>query len=326
MLSPTAKGATKITAARAARMSQKANSAVTTVHRAVSPIRTIAQDVIQRQLILPNKRTSAVVLMPIFAKRKKLPDGYDKNAKFSVTMLSVCGIPSSYSLDAKTSSGRARIFYASRQNQQQRIDATAQRDTNRQAWQLDECAIGSSVRVTKTRDGLSLTLRPSDADVNSVGKGWKMAPSNGRWQVPDESGKRDDPDRDFPIRQTFTDYSGQARHFVISYFRANLGFGVQAEEEGKDGEGYFFREFDPNSPYLALGRIRGRIRTALATRHIEQQEPGDFQATHQTVRGRISYAAGEVGFVIDGQFLTLQQFGKMVETFEGWEFRLDILD
>ena len=32
------------------------------------------------------------------------------------------------------------------------------------------------------------------------------------------------------------------------------------------------------------------------------------------------------GFVIDGQFLTLRQFGKMVETFEGFEFRLDIQD
>jgi hypothetical protein len=73
-------------------------------------------------------------------------------------------------------------------------------------------------------------------------------------------------------------------------------------------------------------QIHQRIRLALSTRHIEQQEPGDFQATHQTVRGRISYSAGEVGFVIDGQFLTLQQFGKMVETFEGFEFRLDILD
>lgn len=157
-------------------------------------------------------------------------------------------------------------------------------------------------------------------------KGKKMAHSNGRWRVPDESGKGDDPDKDFPIREAFTDYSGQARQFVISYFRANLGFGVQAEEEGKGGEGYFFREFDPNSPYLALGRIRGQIRTALATRHIEQQAPGNFQATHQTVRGRISYGDGEVGFVIDGQFISLQQFGKMVETFEGWEFRLDILD
>ena len=153
-----------------------------------------------------------------------------------------------------------------------------------------------------------------------------MVGSNGRWQLPDESGKRDDPDKDFPIRQAFTDCSGQDRYFGISYFRASLGFGVQAEEEGKDGQGFYFREFDATSPYLALGRLRGRIEKALATRHIEQREPGDFQATHRTVRGRISYSNGEVAFVIDGQLLTLRQFGKMVETFEGFEFRLDIGD
>ena len=153
-----------------------------------------------------------------------------------------------------------------------------------------------------------------------------MVHSNGRWQVPDESGKRDDPDKDFPIRQAFTDCAGQTRHFVISYFPASLGFGVQAEEEGKEGQGFFFREFDAASPYLALGRIRGRIEKALATRHIEQREPGNFQTTHRTVRGRITSSDGEVGFVIDGQLRTLRQFGKMVETFEGFEFRLDIQD
>lgn len=153
-----------------------------------------------------------------------------------------------------------------------------------------------------------------------------MVNSNGRWRVPDESGERDDPDKDFPCRQTFTDYSGQTRYFVVSYFHARLGFGVQAEEEGKEAQGYLFREFDATSPYLALGRLRGRIRTALATRHLEQPEPGNFQAAHQTVRGRISYSNGEVAFVIDGQLLTLPQFGKLVETFEGFEFRLDIRD
>ena len=91
-------------------------------------------------------------------------------------------------------------------------------------------------------------------------------------------------------------------------------------------QGSPFREFDPTSPYLALGRLRGRIRQGLSTRHIEQLEPGNFQATHQTLRGRINYASDEVGFVIDGQFLTLQQFGKMVETYEGFEFRLEIVD
>ena len=154
----------------------------------------------------------------------------------------------------------------------------------------------------------------------------KMVSSNGRWRVPDDSDELKDPDNDFPFHQTFTDCSGQQRDFVFSCFHTDLGFGVQAEEEGKDGDGFFFREFDAASPYLALGRLRGRIREALATRHIEQPEPGDFQVTHQTVRGRISSAEDEVAFVIDGHLLTLEQFGKMLETFEGFEFRLDIQD
>ena len=111
---------------------------------------------------------------------------------------------------------------------------------------------------------------------------------------------------------------------MISYFPASLGFGVQAEEEGKEGQGFFFREFDATSPYLALGRLRGRIEKALATRHIEQQDSGSFRATHRTLRGRISYSDGQVAFVMDGQLLTLPQFAEMVETFEGFEFRLDI--
>lgn len=153
-----------------------------------------------------------------------------------------------------------------------------------------------------------------------------MVESNGRWHPPEGSGKENDPDNDFPIREAYSDYSDQGRQFVISFLQTDLGYSVQAAEEGKDGNGYFFREFDPTSPYIALGRIRGRIREALATRYIEEYEPGVFQPTHQTIRGRISSDGGEVGFVIDGQFLTLQQFGMMLATFEGFEFQLDISD
>jgi len=56
---------------------------------------TIAQDRIERQLILTNKRASAVVLMPIRTKRKEFPGGYDKKARFSVKMLILFDTPSS---------------------------------------------------------------------------------------------------------------------------------------------------------------------------------------------------------------------------------------
>lgn len=151
-----------------------------------------------------------------------------------------------------------------------------------------------------------------------------MVKSNGHRRPPTNSGKENDPDNDFPIREAYSDHAGQTRQFVISYFQTDLGYRVQADEEGKDGDGYLFSEFDQSSPYIALGRVRGRIREALATRYIEEYEPGVFQPTHQTLRGRISSCDGEVGFVIDGQVLTLQQIGKMLASYEGFEFQLDL--
>jgi hypothetical protein len=112
MVLPTPKGTAEILAARVAGMSQEAYAAVATPHGAVVQIRTIPQDGVQRQLILPNKRNDPVVLVPILAKREKFRDGYSKSDRFSVTMLIGFCISSSYSLDAKASRGRARIFCA----------------------------------------------------------------------------------------------------------------------------------------------------------------------------------------------------------------------
>jgi hypothetical protein len=69
-------------------------------------------DRVQRSLILTDKRLSAVVLVPVIAKRENFPDCYDKKARLSVTMQSILHTPSSYLLDAKASRGRARIFVA----------------------------------------------------------------------------------------------------------------------------------------------------------------------------------------------------------------------
>lgn len=112
MVRPATEWAAQILPTRIARMREKANPTMAAGDRTACQTGMIAQDGIQRQLILTNKRTSAVVLMPSRAKRKEFPDGYDKNARFSVKMLTVLCMSSSYSLDAKAASSRARIFHA----------------------------------------------------------------------------------------------------------------------------------------------------------------------------------------------------------------------
>jgi len=116
MVLSTAKGTAKILSARIAGMSEEADPAVAAAHRAVLQIRTTPQDGVQRDLILTNKRLEAVVLVPILAKREIFRDGYNKTAKLSAIMLIGFCISSSYSLDAKASRGRARIFLRSPEN------------------------------------------------------------------------------------------------------------------------------------------------------------------------------------------------------------------
>jgi hypothetical protein len=101
---------------RISRMREEANSTMAAVDRTACQTGMIAQDGIQRELILTNKPMGAVVLMPIRAKREEFPDGYDKNARFSVRMLIPLFMSPSYSLNANASSGRAGIFCGSGQH------------------------------------------------------------------------------------------------------------------------------------------------------------------------------------------------------------------
>lgn len=111
MVLAAAERAAEILAARVTGMRQETYPAVATANCAVLQIRTIAQDGIERVLILTNKRIGVVVLVPVLAKRENFRDRYNKIARFSVKMLIGFCMSSSYSLDAKASRGRARIFY-----------------------------------------------------------------------------------------------------------------------------------------------------------------------------------------------------------------------
>jgi hypothetical protein len=130
MVLATTERTTEILATCIPRMREEANPTVAAGNRTLFQIGTIAQDGIERELILTNKRTGAIVLVPILAKRKNFPNGYGKIVRFSVKMLSGLSISSSYSLDAKASRCRARIFYATAQKLPHGIRATNQRLSN----------------------------------------------------------------------------------------------------------------------------------------------------------------------------------------------------
>lgn len=87
---------------------------------------------------------------------------------------------------------------------------------------------------------------------------------------------------------------------------------------------------DPaDEPLSLLGRLIERMRRRLSVRYLESGEYG-VQIADRAVCGRIEWDAIGDGrtplLVIDGQEISWDDFGRMLMTFEGWQFRLVIRD
>ena len=149
---------------------------------------------------------------------------------------------------------------------------------------------------------------------------------NDNAHVPGEGDSPDDPSKDFPMKESFTDFSGIARQFEITMREVSVGYLLDATEVGKS-IGYRFSAFDAASPYLALGNLRVKMRRALATRHIEAPD-GNPSALHDTLRGYITGDSDVEGpiFVVDGQALQLSDIARIASTHEGFQFRLEFFD
>ena len=129
-----------------------------------------------------------------------------------------------------------------------------------------------------------------------------------------------------------TDAAGKAHEF---HFRTHLlGSMVSLEafelKRGAPG-GYQFQILgDPEDDLLSLlGRLVERMRRRLAVRHIESSEHGT-QIVDKTVRAQIDWDETMDGrvplLIIDGQEVSWDEFGQMLMTFEGWQFRLEVGD
>src|ERR1039457_4924861 len=129
------------------------------------------------------------------------------------------------------------------------------------------------------------------------------------------------------------DCTGEAHVF---HFRTRLfGPGVSLDAfELRDGypAGYQFQIIgDPADDLLGLlGRLVEKMRRALSIKHLRRGDLVLEIADEQVVRGLIEWDDAHDSrvpvVVVDGREITWEEFGRMLMTFEGWQFRLEIRD
>ena len=130
-----------------------------------------------------------------------------------------------------------------------------------------------------------------------------------------------------------TDCAGEVHEF---HFRTNLfGPGVAIDAfELRNGlpSGYQFQIIgNPEDDLLGLlGQLVQKIRRGLSTKHIVDSQHGLQIADHRVVRGKIEWDDAHNGrmplLIIDGREVTWDELGRMLMSFEGWQFKLTVAD
>jgi hypothetical protein len=132
---------------------------------------------------------------------------------------------------------------------------------------------------------------------------------------------------------TLSDCRGHAHRFIIQNQLVPGGILIEAFEV-KNGcrGGYEFGvlgDFDDDQLKL-FAELFERMRRGLARKHIEEGEFGRRISTGDTVRGRITWDEEFDGripmLVIDGMEITWEELGRMLMSYEGFQFKLEIRD
>ena len=130
-----------------------------------------------------------------------------------------------------------------------------------------------------------------------------------------------------------TDCAGEVHEF---HFRTNLfGPGVSIDAfELRDGlpSGYQFQIIgSPEGDLLKLlGQLIQKMRRGLSVKHLVDGRYGLQIADHGMVRGKIEWDDAHDGrvplLIIDGREVTWDELGRMLMSFEGWQFKLTVAD
>ncbi|MEX3934260.1 hypothetical protein AB4Y32_21110 [Paraburkholderia phymatum] len=135
-----------------------------------------------------------------------------------------------------------------------------------------------------------------------------------------------------PLRPSDADGVAHEFHFRSLLFGDQLSLEAFELVPGDDDcAGFRFQLLgDPRSdPFELLGNLVQKIKRALAVKHLVE-DAGHLVVAETTVRGRIEWDGNENDrlpcVVIDGRRVDWSDFGAMLMAFEGWQFRIDLVD
>jgi hypothetical protein len=138
-----------------------------------------------------------------------------------------------------------------------------------------------------------------------------------------------------PIRLTDLDGVGHDFHFNIRLLGDIVALDA-LEMKGSEPGGYEFQVIgkDPEGEPLELfGKLMQKMQRALSQKHIREDEEGGLRITDAgIIRGKIGCDLdSEWGnriplLIIDGREVCWEDFGRMLMSCEGWNFKLEIYD
>lgn len=141
-----------------------------------------------------------------------------------------------------------------------------------------------------------------------------------------------------PVR--VLDVDGQPHMFEFEV-RLSTGLGVVAYEliNGERGLGYEFSVLEhPATPLReAYAKLIAKITAGLSVKYLETRDDhryrwGQTSIVGSAVNGRVEErrddetGEDQLGVVVDGRFLTFEEFGRALSSYVGFNFRLEMFD
>jgi hypothetical protein len=130
---------------------------------------------------------------------------------------------------------------------------------------------------------------------------------------------------------TLTDARGREHTFDFATRLHEDRVSIEAYEQDDELTGYQFSVLGPHDKVPKLyRRLLGRMRRALTREHLVEERGRLSVGDELTIRGRITWDEETGGrlplLVIDGRPVDWEELGEKLMCFEGWQFRLEMVD